>query len=78
MAKNFRATAAKRQRELDQKDRVKDREARRTERRDRIQQRADAGHVGPPMGEPMPSLNDDTGPAPIVTPDDTAARPTDN
>lgn len=59
MANNFRATAAKRQRELDQKDRAKEREVRRAERRERIQARAAAGQVGAPIGEPMPSLNDD-------------------
>lgn len=64
MANNYRATAAKRQRELDQKDRVKEREARRADRRDRIEQRAATGQVGPPIGEPLPSLNDDPAPAP--------------
>jgi hypothetical protein len=62
MANNFRATAAKRQRELDQKDRAKEREARRAERRERIQARAASGQVGPPIGDPMPSLNDDDAP----------------
>jgi hypothetical protein len=57
MANNFRATAAKRQRELDQKDRVRDREARRAERRERIQQRVASGQSGPPMGDPLPPLD---------------------
>jgi hypothetical protein len=56
MANNFRATASKRQRELDQKDRVKEREARRAERAIRLAQRVADGEVGPPIGEPMPPL----------------------
>ena len=69
MANNFRATAAKRQRELDQKDRAKEREARRAERRGRIEARAAAGLVGPPIGDPMPSLNDDASDAGDPTPE---------
>lgn len=57
MANNFRATAAKRQREIDQKDRAKDREARRAERRERLALRVASGESGPPMGEPEPPLD---------------------
>jgi RNA recognition motif-containing protein len=48
----------KRQRELDQKDRVKMREARRADRRERSAERAASGQVGPPMGEAMAPLGD--------------------
>jgi uncharacterized membrane protein YgcG len=51
---------SKRQRELDQKDRVKMREARRAERRARSAERAASGEVGPPMGDPMPPIGDDS------------------
>jgi cold-inducible RNA-binding protein len=48
----------KRQRELDQKDRVKMREARRADRRIRSAERAASGHVGPPMGEAIAPFSD--------------------
>ena len=57
MANNFRATAAKRQRELDQKDRVRDRAERRAERRERIKARVASGESGPPIGDPLPPLS---------------------
>jgi RNA recognition motif-containing protein len=50
----------KRQRELDQKDRVKQRESRRAERKQRSADRAASGQVGPEMGEPMPPIGDFT------------------
>ena len=53
-----RATMNKRQRELDQKDRVRAREVRRAERRERSAARAASGEVGPPMGEPMAPLGE--------------------
>jgi len=57
-----RATMTKRQRELDQKDRVKMREVRRAERRIRSAERAASGQVGPPMGEALPPINSDFSP----------------
>jgi uncharacterized membrane protein YgcG len=62
MSTNQRATMSKRQRELDQKDRVKMREARRAERRARSAERAASGQVGPPMGDPMPPIGDASAP----------------
>jgi cold-inducible RNA-binding protein len=53
----------KRQRELDQKDRVKEREARRVERRMRSAERAASGQVGPPMGAALAPLGDYSGDA---------------
>jgi len=53
-----RATMTKRQRELDQKDRVKAREARRADRKARSAERRASGEFGPPMGEPMAPLGD--------------------
>lgn len=53
-----RATMMKRQRELDQKDRAKAREQRRTDRRARTAERVASGVVGPPMGEAMAPLGD--------------------
>jgi hypothetical protein len=60
----------KRQREMDQKDRVKEREARRADRRQRSAERAATGQVGPPMGEAMAPLGDynDPAPAPAAVP----------
>jgi hypothetical protein len=49
MSTNRKATMAKRQRELNQKDRVKEREQRRQERRSRIQERVVSGVSGPPI-----------------------------
>jgi hypothetical protein len=49
MSTNRKATMAKRQRELNQKDRVKERETRRQERRSRIQERVVSGVSGPPI-----------------------------
>jgi hypothetical protein len=55
MATNRKATMAKRQRELAQKDRVQQRADRRAERRSRAQERAASGAVGsgPPIGKPI-------------------------
>jgi cold-inducible RNA-binding protein len=53
-----RATMSKRQRELDQKDRAKQRDVRRQERRQRAADRAASGESGPPMGEPTPPITD--------------------
>ncbi len=53
MSTNRKASIAKRQREMDQKDRVKEREARRAERRARIQERVVAGRVGPEIAPPV-------------------------
>jgi hypothetical protein len=57
---------------MDQKDRVKERESRRSERKDRILARVNSGESGPPMGEPMPPLEgpgsaEDVAPAPETT-----------
>jgi hypothetical protein len=49
-----KATIAKRQREMDQKDRAKERDARRNERRVRIQERASMGRSGPEIVPPAP------------------------
>ncbi len=59
MAFNSRPTAAKRQRELDQKDRAAKKAARRADRKARAADRAAAGHVGPEMGEPMAPIDSD-------------------
>ena len=56
----------KRQRELDQKDRVKAREARRADRRERAAARAEAGIVGPEMGEAPAPLGDIDERPPVV------------
>jgi hypothetical protein len=55
-----KATIAKRQREMEQKDRVKEREARRNERRSRIQERASLGRSGPEIVPPeVPTFAED-------------------
>lgn len=59
MAQNSRPTFSKGQREADQKHRVAQRAARRDDRKARAADRAAAGHVGPPMGEPMAPLTSD-------------------
>jgi hypothetical protein len=65
MAQNSRPTFSKGQREADQKHRVAQRAARREDRKARAADRAAAGHVGPPMGEPMaPLTSDEFAPAP--------------
>jgi hypothetical protein len=69
MAINRKATMAKRQRELEQKDRVKDRESRRAERKARSEARIAAGESGPEMGEPP--VVESTDPAPVATTPDT-------
>jgi len=53
VASSSRPTFSKRQRELAQKDRAADKAARREDRKARALERAAAGHVGPPMGEPI-------------------------
>jgi len=53
MAVNRKATMAKRALEMEQKDRVKEREARRLERKARAEERAASGQTGPEMGEPI-------------------------
>src|SRR5262245_44572896 len=53
MSTNYKSTMSKRQRELDQKDRVKEREARRVERKARAEHRAATGQVGPRIAEPL-------------------------
>jgi cold-inducible RNA-binding protein len=58
MSTNFKPSITKRQREMDQKDRVKEREARRDDRKARAAQRQASGHVGPQMGAPLPSLGE--------------------
>jgi hypothetical protein len=62
MSVNRKATMAKRQRELAQKDNVKDREQRRQERKARAEARAASGQVGPEMGEPQRFDDDLDGP----------------
>lgn len=47
-----KATMAKRQREMDQKDRVREREQRRADRKNRLAERVAAGVVGAPI-EPL-------------------------
>ena len=64
MSTNRKASMAKRQRELDQKDRVKDREQRRVERRSRLAERVSAGVVGSPI-EADPPVEDMRPPAPL-------------
>lgn len=64
MSNGPRATITKRQREMDQKDRVKEREARRADRRIRSAERAASGQVGPPMGEALAPLGHYSDPAP--------------
>ena len=56
MSTNYKATMGKRQRELDQKDRVVEREARRAARKARAEHRAATGQVGPKIGEPIAPL----------------------
>jgi len=56
MSTNHKATMSKRQRELDQKDRVNEREARRVARKARAQHRKETGQTGPRIGEPMAPL----------------------
>ncbi|MEZ4366514.1 MAG: hypothetical protein R2939_09540 [Kofleriaceae bacterium] len=68
MATNFKATMAKRQREMGQKDRVRDRLERRNERKARAEARAASGQVGPEIGEPQPSLTDDLPPMELPEP----------
>jgi hypothetical protein len=70
MSTNKKATMAKRQREMEQKDRVKEREQRRFDRRARAQERADSGVVGPGVGEIM-HVEDEASP---VAQDENAAR----
>ena len=68
MSSHPKATITKRQRELDQKDRAKARDARRADRRARAEARAAAGEVGPPMGEPLPPLGEiEERPAPVAS-----------
>ncbi|MEZ4359135.1 MAG: hypothetical protein R3B48_03070 [Kofleriaceae bacterium] len=57
-----KATIAKRQRELEQKDRVKERESRRQERRQRIQERASLGRSGPEIVPPETPVFEEAGP----------------
>jgi hypothetical protein len=52
MSVQRKATIAKRQREMEQKDRVKERESRRNDRRTRIQERASMGRSGPEIVPP--------------------------
>jgi cold-inducible RNA-binding protein len=58
MSNNYKASITKRQREMEQKDRVKEREARRDGRKARAAERQALGQVGPQMGAPVPSLGD--------------------
>lgn len=65
MSDQRKASMAKRQREMDQKDRVKERESRRNERRLRIQARASLGRSGPeiePPAAPVAPAFDEDGP----------------
>lgn len=55
---------SKRQRELDQKDGVRDREVRRAERRTRLAERVAAGVVGAPI-EADPPVEDRRTPEPL-------------
>ncbi len=58
MSTNRKASMAKRAREMAQKDGVKDREARRLERKARAEARAASGIVGPEIDDsPRPDLN---------------------
>jgi len=56
MSSPYKPTNSKRQRELDQKDRVNEREARRAARKARAQHREATGQVGPGIGEPIAPL----------------------
>jgi hypothetical protein len=60
MSTNRKASMAKRQRELEQKDRVRDRAQRRAERKTRSEERVASGQVGAPI-EALP-LDDDGNP----------------
>jgi hypothetical protein len=70
MSDQRKATMAKRQREMDQKDRVKERESRRNERRLRIQARASLGRSGPeiepPVAPPANPVFDEDGPRSVA------------
>jgi hypothetical protein len=57
-----KATIAKRQREMEQKDRVKERESRRNDRRTRIQERASLGRSGPEIVPPVVPTFEEDGP----------------
>ncbi|MBK9036769.1 MAG: hypothetical protein IPL61_36890 [Myxococcales bacterium] len=63
MATNRKASLTKRQRELDQKDGVRDREVRRAERLTRLAERVAAGVVGAPI-EAEPPIEDRRTPEP--------------
>ena len=65
MSTNRKATMAKRAREMGQKDGVRDREARRLERKARADERTASGQVGPGIGEPQESLVDTDPAAPV-------------
>jgi hypothetical protein len=54
MSANRKASITKRARELAQKDGVRDREARRAERKVRRAERAASGIVGPEIADPLP------------------------
>ena len=58
-----KATMAKRQREMDQKDRVREREQRRADRKNRLAERVAAGVVGAPIEALAPSEPVDLPPA---------------
>ena len=66
MADNRKATMAKRQREMDQKDRVKQREARQAERQARAEARKAAGL----NDDPLADLQFDADGRPIVNRDE--------
>jgi hypothetical protein len=70
MSTDRKASMAKRARELQQKDRVKEREARRAERRVRAEERAASGQVGPQIGEPVPVEDEDEAEGADVQADD--------
>jgi hypothetical protein len=66
MSTNRKATMAKRARELEQKDRAKERETRRAERKQRAEERTASGQVGPEIGQPV-SYDDDGAIAAVVS-----------
>jgi RNA recognition motif-containing protein len=77
MPTNYKSTAAKRQREIDQKDRAQERDARRAERKARAAQRAESGQIGPGMGEAQSAADDErivASRAPVAIPKPTGSR----
>ena len=69
MSTDRKASIAKRQREMEQKDRAKERELRRTDRRARAEARSATGAIGPEIAAPI----DPHAPLPGTAGDDAAS-----